>query len=82
VIERKQEIQQEERAVIVGVVQKGQTELQVQEYLDELAFLAETAGAITVKRFMQKLAPIVKPLLVKANYRKLKIMYRNGALHS
>ena len=54
-IERKQEIQQEERAIIVGVVQKGQTELQVQEYMDELAFLAETAGAVTIKRFMQKL---------------------------
>ncbi|NCU04970.1 MAG: GTPase HflX [Chitinophagaceae bacterium] len=54
-IERKQAIQQEERAIIVGVVQKGQTELQVQEYMDELAFLAETAGAVTLKRFMQKL---------------------------
>lgn len=41
--------------MLVGVVQKDQTETQVQEYLDELAFLAETAGAITVKRFTQKL---------------------------
>ncbi len=39
----------------MGVVQKDQTEQQVQEYLDELAFLAETAGAVTVKRFTQKL---------------------------
>ena len=37
------------------MVHKDQTEPQVQEYLDELAFLAETAGAITVKRFTQKL---------------------------
>ncbi len=37
------------------MVHKGQTEPQVQEYLDELAFLAETAGAVTVKRFTQKL---------------------------
>ena len=44
-----------ERVVLVGVVQKDQTDEQVQEYLDELAFLAETAGAITVKRFTQKL---------------------------
>src|SRR5262245_65210260 len=44
-----------ERAVLVGLVHKDQTEPQVQEYLDELAFLAETAGAITVKRFTQKL---------------------------
>ena len=44
-----------ERAVLVGLIHKDQTEPQVQEYLDELAFLAETAGAITVKRFTQKL---------------------------
>lgn len=41
--------------MLVGMVHKDQTEPQVQEYLDELAFLAETAGAITVKRFTQKL---------------------------
>ncbi|MBB4080938.1 GTP-binding protein HflX [Lewinella aquimaris] len=44
-----------EYAVVVGVVQRGQTEEQVTEYLDELEFLAETAGAKTVKRFVQKL---------------------------
>lgn len=48
-------IQKEEKAVLVGVIQKDQTETQVLEYLDELAFLAETAGAVTVKRFTQKL---------------------------
>jgi len=45
----------EERAILVGIVHKDQTEEQLQEYLDELAFLAETAGAKTVKRFTQKL---------------------------
>ena len=54
-IEKKNIIQKEERAVLVGLVHKDQTEHQVQEYLDELAFLAETAGAVTVKRFTQKL---------------------------
>jgi len=54
-IEKKKVIQKEERAVLVGLVHKDQTEQQLQEYLDELAFLAETAGAITVKRFTQKL---------------------------
>ena len=44
-----------ENAVLVGVVQKMQTEFEVNEYLDELAFLAETAGAKTKKRFIQKL---------------------------
>ncbi|HPN59442.1 MAG TPA: GTPase HflX, partial [Chitinophagaceae bacterium] len=55
-IDKKNKIQQEEKAVLVAVIQKDQTETQVVEYLDELAFLAETAGAITVKRFTQKLA--------------------------
>ncbi len=54
-IEKKNKIQQEERAVLVGLVHKNQIEQQVQEYLDELAFLAETAGAVTAKRFVQKL---------------------------
>ena len=54
-IDKKNVIQQEEKAVLVGVVQKEQTEQQVLEYLDELAFLAETAGAVTIKKFTQKL---------------------------
>jgi GTPase len=54
-IDKKNKIEKEERAVLVGLVQKDQTEPQVQEYLDELAFLAETAGAVTVKRFTQKM---------------------------
>lgn len=54
-LDRKNIIENEEPAILVGVVQKDQTEQQVQEYLDELAFLAETAGAVAVKRFTQKL---------------------------
>ncbi len=42
--------------MLVGVILKEQTDEQMQEYLDELAFLAETAGAVAVKRFTQKLA--------------------------
>ena len=55
-LEHKNRIKKEERAVLVGMIQKDQTEPQVHEYLDELAFLAETAGAVAVKRFTQKLA--------------------------
>ena len=44
-----------ERAVIVGIIYKGQDEKQATEYLDELAFLADTAGAEVIKRFTQKL---------------------------
>jgi len=54
-IEKKQIINAEERAVLVGLITKDQTEQQVTDYLDELAFLAETAGAKTVKKFIQKL---------------------------
>ncbi len=53
-IEHKQ-IVENERAVLVGLVHRYQTETQLQEYLHELAFLAETAGAVTEKVFFQKL---------------------------
>ena len=54
-LDKKNSIKKEEKAVLVGIIHKDQTETQVQEYLDELAFLAETAGAVAVKRFTQKL---------------------------
>ncbi len=44
-----------ERAVLVGLITQQQNEQKTQEYLDELAFLAETAGAEVVKTFTQKL---------------------------
>ena len=44
-----------ETAVLVGLITKKQDERKTNEYLDELAFLAETAGAVVVKRFTQKL---------------------------
>jgi GTPase len=47
--------QETEFAVLVGVVHKTQSDDQVEEYLDELEFLAMTAGAQTIKRFTQKL---------------------------
>jgi len=55
-IDKQQKVKNEERAILVGVIQQNQTNEQVQEYLNELAFLAETAGAITVATFTQKLA--------------------------
>jgi GTPase len=45
----------EESAVLIGVVHQGQEESEVNEYLDELAFLAVTAGAVVIKRFVQKI---------------------------
>jgi len=47
--------QEKEYAVLVGAMIGGQTEAQVMEYLDELEFLANTAGAETLKVFTQKL---------------------------
>ncbi len=44
-----------ETAVLVGVITQEQDEAKVNEYLDELAFLADTAGAVTVNRFTQKM---------------------------
>ncbi len=51
----KKKFKQEQKTVLVGLVTAEQTELQLKDYLDELAFLAETAGVIAVKRFTQKL---------------------------
>ena len=44
-----------ERAVLVGLVTPQQSENKAREYLDELAFLADTAGAVTVGSFLQRL---------------------------
>ena len=43
-----------ETAVLVGLITQEQDEAKTKEYLDELEFLADTAGAVTVKRFTQK----------------------------
>ncbi len=45
-----------ETAVLVGLITKDQDEAKTKEYLDELEFLADTAGAVTVKRFTQRVA--------------------------
>ena len=45
-----------ETAILVGLITKEQDEAKTKEYLDELEFLADTAGAVTVKRFTQKVA--------------------------
>ncbi len=45
-----------ETAILVALITKEQDEQKTKEYLDELEFLADTAGAVTVKRFTQKVA--------------------------
>lgn len=64
---------QEEKAVLVGLVYKEQTEPMVKEYLHELAFLAETAGAQTIKTFIQKLPrPDSKTFVGKGKLEEIK----------
>ncbi|MFN8239381.1 MAG: GTPase HflX [Bacteroidales bacterium] len=48
-------VKEQEKAVLVGVIWPGQDEAEVVEYLDELAFLTETAGALPLKRFIQRI---------------------------
>ena len=72
-LDKKNSIGKEEKAVLVGLIHKDQTETQVQEYLDELAFLAETAGAVAVKRFTQKLLhPDSKTFVGKGKLEEIK----------
>ena len=67
----KQEI---EKAVLVGVITRDQTEQQVTEYLDELEFLALTAGAETIKRFVQKLpAPDKRTFIGKGKMEEIQV---------
>lgn len=44
-----------ESAILIGVIHQGQEESEVNEYLDELSFLAETAGAVVKKSFIQRI---------------------------
>ena len=45
----------EERAILIGIIYPGQDQREIEDFLDELSFLTETAGAVPVKRFIQKL---------------------------
>jgi GTP-binding protein HflX len=72
-IEKKKSSSIEEVAILVGLIQKDQTEQQVTEYLDELEFLAETAGAKTIKRYTQKMAhPDSKTFLGKGKLEEIR----------
>ena len=45
----------QEKVVLVGIITPNETEAQEKEYLEELEFLVETAGGLTVKTFTQKM---------------------------
>jgi len=62
-----------EKAVLVGLITPNQNEERAREYLDELAFLADTAGATPEKLFSSELITrTLKPLSGPENCRKLK----------
>ncbi len=64
---------QTETAVIVGLVTRDQNERKTNEYLDELEFLAHTAGATVVKRFIQKLdAPLAVTYVGKGKLQEIR----------
>ena len=44
-----------ERVILVGIIYQGQDQREAEDYLDELSFLAETAGAVPIQRFLQRL---------------------------
>ena len=53
-IDKDKKIKKAEKAILVGLIQQYQTDEQIEEYLDELEFLAQTAGATAIKRFTQR----------------------------
>ena len=77
-LEKSTLFQQAERAILVGVGLKEQKDLQIREYLEELEFLAATAGATTVKTFIQKLQhPDSKTYIGKGKLEEIK-QYAEG----
>jgi GTP-binding protein HflX len=72
-IDKNNKVEQEQKAILIGLVHKDQSEAEVKEYLNELAFLAETAGAVAVKTFYQKLAhPDSKTFVGKGKLEEIK----------
>jgi GTP-binding protein HflX len=50
-----QNIPNTERAILIGIITPGQKDRDIADYLEELAFLVDTAGGITVKKFVQRM---------------------------
>ncbi len=72
-IEKKIQRTEDTFALLAGWLPQGKSEAHITEYLDELSFLAETAGALEVKRFYQKLDhPDSKTFLGKGKLEEIK----------
>lgn len=77
-IEKKKILSGVEKAVLVGVVYKEQTDQRLNEYLEELTFLAETAGVIAVRSFTQKLPyPDSKTFVGKGKLEEIRKFIQN-----
>ncbi|MEA1886383.1 MAG: GTPase HflX [Bacteroidota bacterium] len=71
-----------DRVVLIGVVLPLQSEDETGEYLDELAFLTETAGAIPVRTFVQKLnAPDPKTFVGRGKIKEIEIYIRSNDIN-
>ncbi|PCJ89859.1 MAG: GTPase HflX [Flavobacteriales bacterium] len=72
-------IQDKEKAILIGLINQKQPEEKVNEYLDELEFLTETAGAATLERFTQKLdVPNVKTCLGKGKLEEVRAFVKEN----
>ena len=70
-----------ERTVLVGLITNTQNEAKANEYLDELAFLAETAGALPVKKFLQRLdTPNSRTFVGSGKLSEMKILDRTSLI--
>ena len=66
-----------ESAILVGLITKDQDEAKTKEYLDELEFLADTASAVTVKRYTQRVGgPARRPMSARASSKRSETISR------
>ncbi|MEK6614890.1 MAG: GTPase HflX, partial [Bacteroidota bacterium] len=67
-------MQKQKRAILIGIINRQQNDAKIKEFMDELSFLAETAGATPVKRFTQQLAkPDSSTFLGKGKAEEIKL---------
>lgn len=70
-----------EKAVLVGAVHPGQSDQEVSDYLEELRFLAETAGAVTLKSFIQKIeAPDPRTYIRRGKIEEIASFVKSGSV--
>jgi GTP-binding protein HflX len=71
-----------ERAILIGILYQGQDESEVEDFLKELSFLTETAGAEPVKRFIQKLdAPNPRTFVGSGKIRELALFVSENKIN-